>query len=63
MIYEKILNNEKYLSMAKKIENTKFITDGKWDWEHELGHYQRVAKKVEKILSQLGADDRTIKWE
>lgn len=60
MIYEKILNNEKYLATVKKIENTKFITDGKWDWEHGLGHYQRVADYVRKILIQLGADNRTI---
>ncbi len=60
MIYEKILNNEKYLAVVKKIENTKFITDGKWDWEHGLGHYQRVANYVKKILTQLGTNDRTI---
>lgn len=60
MIYEKILKNEKYLVMVKKIENIKFITDGKWDWEHGLGHYERVANYVKKILNQLAADDRTI---
>lgn len=60
MIYEKILNNEEYLAMVKKIENTKFITNGKWDWEHGLGHYQRVANYVKKILTQLGVDDRII---
>lgn len=60
MIYEKILNNEKYLAVVKKIENTKFITDGKWDWEHGLGHYQRVANYVKKVLTQLGTNDRTI---
>ncbi len=60
MIYKKILNNEKYLAVVKKIENTKFITDGKWDWEHGLGHYQRVANYVKKILTQLGTNDRII---
>lgn len=59
-LYEKILINKNYLSIVKKIENTRFITDGKWDWEHGLGHYQRVANYVKKILIQLGADDRTI---
>ena len=59
-IYESILNNQEYLDLVKKIENTKFITDGKWDWEHGLGHYQRVANYVKKILTQLGADERTI---
>ena len=59
-IYEKILRNETYLTIVKKIENTKFITDGKWDWEHGLGHYQRVANYVKKILIQLDADKRTI---
>ncbi len=58
--YEEILNNKNYLAIVKKIENTKFITDGKWDWEHGLGHYKRVANYVKSILSQLGADDRTI---
>lgn len=59
-IYESILNNQEYLDLVKKIENTKFITDGKWDWEHGLGHYQRVANYVKKILTQLGETDRTI---
>lgn len=59
-IYESILNNQEYLDLVKKIENTKFITDGKWDWEHGLGHYQRVANYVKNILTQLGVDERTI---
>lgn len=59
-IYEQILKNEDYCTAVKKIESTKFITDGKWDWEHGLGHYKRVAKYVEKILSQLNANERTI---
>lgn len=59
-IYESILNNQEYLDLVKKIENTKFITDGKWDWEHGLGHYQRVANYVKNILTQLGETDRTI---
>ncbi len=59
-LYEKILKNKNYLVTIEKIENTKFITDGKWDWEHGLGHYQRVANYVKKILTQLGADDRII---
>jgi hypothetical protein len=44
----------------KKIENIKFITNGKWDWEHGLGHYKRVAEYVNKILVQLNGDERTI---
>lgn len=59
-IYDKILKNKNYLAIVEKIESTKFITDGKWDWEHGLGHYQRVSNYVKQILSQLGADDRTI---
>lgn len=59
-LYEKILNNKEYLAIVDKIENIRFITDGKWDWEHGLGHYRRVLKYVEKILIQLAADDRTI---
>lgn len=59
-LYEKILNNKEYLAIVDKIENIRFITDGKWDWEHGLGHYRRVLKYVEKILIQLDADDRTI---
>lgn len=58
--YEKILSNKDYLAVVNKIENTKFITDGKWDWEHGLGHYKRVANYVKSILSQLGTDNRTI---
>lgn len=56
----KLLNNNEYLKTVHKIENIKFITDGKWDWEHGLGHYQRVSKYVYKILLQLGADEKTI---
>ncbi len=59
-LYDKLLNNKAFLETVEKIENIKFITDGKWDWEHGLGHYKRVAEYVKSILSQLGADDRTI---
>lgn len=59
-IYAKILNNQEYLETMHKIDNIKFITDGKWDWEHGLGHSKRVAQYVKKILFQLQADDRTI---
>ena len=59
-LYDKLLSNEEYLSNARKIEQIKFITDGKWDWEHGLGHYKRVAKYVKDILIDLNADDRTI---
>ena len=48
-LYDKVLNNKEFLDTAKKIESIKFITDGKWDWEHGLGHYKRVSKYVEKI--------------
>lgn len=59
-MYEIILNNSKYLELVNKIEKMKFITDGKWDWEHGLGHYKRVSNYVKKILTQLNADERTI---
>ncbi len=59
-LYYKILRNKDYLSIAKEIGSIRFITDGKWDWDHGLGHYKRVAKYVNKILSQLNADERTI---
>lgn len=59
-VYNKILNNEEYLKLVEKIENTRFITDGKWDWEHGLGHYKRVSEYVNQILNQLNADERTI---
>lgn len=59
-MYELILNNKEYLNLVSKIENMKFITDGKWDWEHGLSHYKRVSNYVKKILKQLKADERTI---
>lgn len=59
-LYEKVLSNSEYLNTVKKIESIKFITDGKWDWEHGLGHYKRVAQYANTILSQLNADERTI---
>ncbi len=59
-LYKTLLNNQEYLETVNKIENTKFITDGKWDWEHGLGHYKRVAAYVKKILLKLNATERTI---
>ncbi len=60
MIYENLLNNKDYLKLAKDIGNRHFITDGKWDWEHGFGHYQRVARYTKTNLEQLGASKRTI---
>lgn len=59
-MYEEILKNKDYLEVVNKIENMKFITDGKWDQEHGLNHYKRVANYIKKILTQLNADQRTI---
>lgn len=59
-LFKKTLKNPKYLETVYKIENIKFITDGKWDWEHGLGHFKRVAEYVKKILLQLNCDERTI---
>lgn len=59
-LYNKILNNKDFLDTVKKIESIRFITDGKWDWEHGLGHYKRVADYVKSILTQLGADAKAI---
>ena len=59
-LYNKILNNQNYLQKVSKIENIRFITDGKWDWEHGLQHYKRVAGYVKDILSQLNSDERTL---
>lgn len=59
-VYEKLLKNKDYLTTVKRIEGMKFINNGKWDWEHGLGHYQRVAEYVKSILTQLGRDDREI---
>lgn len=60
MMYETILNNPKYKEVVNTIEKMKFITNGKWDWEHGLGHYKRVANYVETILKQLNENERTI---
>ena len=59
-MYEDVLKNKEYLELTEKINRMKFITDGKWDWEHGLGHYQRVASYVKRILEQLDADERTM---
>lgn len=59
-LYNKLLSNETFLNAVKKIENIHFVTNGKWDWEHGLGHYKRVAEYVKIILLQLGANERTI---
>lgn len=59
-LYDKLLGNKMFLDTVKKIENIKFIIDGKWDWDHGLGHYKRVAEYVKTILLQLGANERTV---
>ena len=59
-MYETVLKNKEYLDLAEKIGKIKFITNDKWDWEHGLGHYKRVATYVKKILKQLKEDERTI---
>lgn len=56
-LYDKLLSNQMFLDTVEKIENIKFITNGKWDWEHGLGHYKRVAEYVRVILLQLDADE------
>lgn len=56
LLYEKLINSKLYLDTVKQIESFKFITNGKWDWEHGLGHYKRVAEYVKTILLQLNAD-------
>lgn len=60
MLYESILNNQEYLDLTDKIGQMQFITDGKWDWEHGIGHYKRVMNYVRKILEQLHATDKGI---
>lgn len=59
-LYDKILHNQEYLELTEKIGKMKFITDGKWDWEHGLGHYKRVSEYVKKILEQLNASKRDV---
>lgn len=58
--YEKILNNKKYITLMNQIDKVKFITDGKWDWEHGIVHAARVSGYIKEILSQLGCDQRMI---
>lgn len=59
-MYNKLLENQQYLETVKKIEKMHFITDGKWDWEHGLSHYKRVASYVKTILEQLQVDERMV---
>lgn len=58
--YEIILNNPSYIEVTQKIGELKFITDGKWDWDHGLEHYKRVALYIKNILEQLKQTDRVI---
>ena len=60
LLYEKLINSKLYLDTVKQIESFKFIRNGKWDWEHGLGHYKRVAEYVKTILLQLNADERMV---
>lgn len=59
-IYETILLEDEYLKVAKEIGSLHFISDGKWDWCHGLGHYIRVADYTKRILYQLNSNERTI---
>lgn len=59
-LYDTILNNQDYLALTEEIGKMKFITDGKWDWEHGLGHYKRVSEYVKKILEQLNVTKREV---
>lgn len=59
-MYKKIINDSQYFSIMKKIDDIKFITDGKWDWEHGLGHATRVTNYVKQILTQLKFDSHII---
>ncbi len=42
------------------IDNTRYITNGKWDWEHGIGHAKRVSMYVKQRLTQLHESDRII---
>ena len=56
--YMRIINNKKYISVIQKIDEIKFISNGKWDWEHGIGHAIRVSYYMKEILTQLGCDQR-----
>lgn len=56
---QKILTNKEYQALVEKIENIHFITDGKWDWEHGIGHYKK-ALYTRQILMQLKEEERII---
>jgi len=60
VIFKHLLQNEEYLNVVRNIETMHFISNGKWDWEHGLGHFMRVADYTETILKFLGADERAI---
>lgn len=60
IMFDELLENQQYLETVKKIEKMHFITDGKWDWEHGLSHYKRVASYVKTILEQLQVDERMV---
>lgn len=59
-LYEQLSNNASYLKTVEEIGNMKFISDGKWDWDHGINHYKRVAQYVKLILLQLNTNQRMI---
>lgn len=59
-MYQELLEKKEYLEIVNRIEQFRFITDGKWDWEHGLGHFQRVALYVQKILTDLQVEKRIV---
>lgn len=59
-MYEKILLDEEYTEMMEKIASFHFSENGKWDWEHGIGHALRVSRYVQKIMGSLNQDKRSI---
>lgn len=59
-MYEEIIKDPEFLKIMNEIEKLHFITLGKWDWEHGIGHVKRVSKYMECILNDLNMDKRTI---
>lgn len=57
---EILLLDPKYLDLMHQIDTFHFIQDGKWDWEHGLGHATRTSYYSKDILTQLESDSRTV---
>ncbi|OCN03708.1 hypothetical protein A4S06_04935 [Erysipelotrichaceae bacterium MTC7] len=57
---KRLLQNKRFLEIVSIIEEKQFAQNGKWEWDHTMSHFQRVADYIEDILRQFHVDERMV---